>query len=297
VGIAVLESGDATLADPGPMPPAAMAPVVLATVSASDPVQTDTRAAASFIETPDECIAPEICIDEYLWSLYQRAPKVDTNKVTGRIKATVKKKGKKRTIIKIVAKHVEADFTWKDPIAAQEAGMSLKDYVIGGMDRGFKLKLYRALRAMDDAGFMPGITSAFRDDYRQSIASGKKAASDSSYHGGSRRGGYGYGLAADIVSVRGDTRMQRYLSSQELWKWIDAHENELGIGRPYLDRDPPHVGPIDGQEYASKRGRANVQKAGLQTKDAHEARLEAQRRLAVRNDPGPAKAAEPANSP
>ncbi len=50
---------------------------------------------------------------------------------------------------------------------------------------------------------MPGITSAFRDDYRQSIASGRKAASDSSYHGGSRRGGYGHGIAADLVSVKG----------------------------------------------------------------------------------------------
>jgi hypothetical protein len=151
--------------------------------------------------------------------------------------------------------------------------MSLKDYVIGGMDRGFKLKLYHALRAMDDAGLMPGITSAFRDDYRQSIASGNKASSDSSYHGGSRRGGYGYGygLAADIVSVKGETRMQRFASSEELWKWIDAHEKELGIGRPYLDRDPPHVAPIDGKEYAVKRGRTNVQKAGLQTKNAKEA--------------------------
>ena len=87
--------------------------------------------------------------------------------------------------------------------------MSLKDYVIGGMDRDFKLKLFRAMRAMDDAGFMPGITSAFRDDYRQSIASGNKAASDSSFHGGSRRGGYGHGLAVDLVSVKGKTRLQR----------------------------------------------------------------------------------------
>jgi hypothetical protein len=118
------------------------------------------------------------------------------------------------------------DFTWKDPIAAQRAGTSLKDYVIGGLDPGFKLKLYHALRAMDEAGLMPGITSAFRDDYRQSIASGNKAASDSSYHGGSRRGGYGHGLAVDIVSVKGENRMQRYASSEELWKWIDAHEKE-----------------------------------------------------------------------
>ena len=61
----------------------------------------------------------------------------------------------------------------------ERLGMSLKDYVIGGMDPGFKLMLYRALRAMDDAPFLPGVTSAFRDDYRQSIASGNKAASDS----------------------------------------------------------------------------------------------------------------------
>jgi hypothetical protein len=113
---------------------------------------------------------------------------------------------------------------------------------------------------MDDAGLMPGITSAFRDDYRQSIAAGNKAASDSSYHGGSRRGGYGHGLAADLVSVKGETRMQRFASSEELWKWIDAHEKELGIGRPYLNRDPPHVAPIDGKEYAAKRGRRTTRR-------------------------------------
>ena len=110
------------------------------------------------------------------------------------------------------------------------------------------------MRAMDDAGFIPGITSAFRDDYRKSIASGNKAASDSSFHGGSRRGGYGHGLAVDLVSVKGETRLQRFAVSEELWKWIDAHEKELGVGRPYRDRDPPHVGPIDGKEYIAKRG-------------------------------------------
>src|SRR5271157_6160425 len=99
--------------------------------------------------------------------------------------------------------------------------MPLIEYVIGGMDRGFKLKLYNALRAMDDAGLAPGITSAFRDDYRQGLASGKKAATDSSYHGGSRRGGYGHGLAADLVSVKGETRAERWISSGILWKWVD----------------------------------------------------------------------------
>ncbi|MGA7082837.1 MAG: peptidase M15, partial [Pseudolabrys sp.] len=152
---------------------------------------------------------------------------------------------------------------WKDPKAAQKAGMSLKDYVIGGMDRDFKRKLYSALRAMADAGFSPGITSGFRDDYRQELARGNKAAADSSYHGGSRRGGYGHGLAADIVSVKGETRAERCASSEILWKWIDAREKELGVARPYLDRDPPHVAPLDGKEYADKRGAAKARLAGL----------------------------------
>ena len=125
------------------------------------------------------------------------------------------------------------------------------------------LRTLLSTRAMDDAGFSPGITSGFRDDYRQELANGNKAAPDSSYHGGSRRGGYGHGLAADLVSVKGATRAERCTWSEILWKWIDAHEKELGIGRPYLDKDPPHVAPIDGKEYADKRGPAKAQLAGL----------------------------------
>src|SRR5262249_38664014 len=108
----------------------------------------------------------------------------------------------------------------------------------------------------------PGITSGFRDDYRQELANGIKAAPDSSYHGGSRRGGYGHGLAVDLGSVKGETRAERWTWSEILWKWIDANEKGLGIGRPYLDKDPPHVAPIDGKEYADKRSAAKARLAG-----------------------------------
>jgi hypothetical protein len=209
-------------------------------------------------ETLSECFVPEICMDEYLWAAYERTPKIDTNKLVQKIKTTVKRKGKTRTVTKTITKYVTGDFTWKDPAAAQRVGMSLKDYVIGGMDKNFKKKLYYALRVMDEAGHMPGITSAFRDNYRQSIAVGTKAAADSSYHGGSRRGGYGHGMAVDMVSVKGATRMQRVASTVELWRWIDQNERQLGVGRPYRDRDPPHVTPIDGREYIAKRGGASV---------------------------------------
>ena len=164
---------------------------------------------------------------------------------------------------------MDEDFAWKDLKAAEKAGMSLQEYVIGGMDRSFRLKLYRALRAMDNAGLAPGITSGFRDDYRQSLATGNKAAIDSSYHGGSRHGGYDHGLAADLVSIRGATPSERSAASQQLWQWIDVHGREFGIGRPYLDGDPPHVGPIDGNEYVEHRGGAGPQRAGLKTNRLH----------------------------
>ncbi len=253
---AALHDSDAgaAFADAGIM--AALPDQVVKVALASPDVNVSSR------EASDYCLVAEGCIDQYLWSVYERARKVDTVKVREPIRVTVKKKGKSRTVTKTVTKLVDEDFTWKDPKAAEKAGMSLPKYVIGGMNRDFKMKLYHLLRALDDAGLAPGMTSGFRDDYRQSIASGNKAASDSSYHGGSRRGGYGHGLAADVVSVKGETRSERWSSSETLWKWIDAHGQEFGIGRPYLDKDPPHLGPIDGKEYADKRG-SNAKRAGL----------------------------------
>jgi hypothetical protein len=210
--------------------------------------------AVSSIEIVDECLVVDICVDRYLWALYQRTPKEDTIKEPEKRNVTVKRKGKMVTVARTFTKLVDEDFGWKDPKAAERAGLSMMDYVIGGMDRRFKLKLFHTLHAAEAAGLSPGITSAFRDDYRQSIASGLKAASNKSYHGGSYRGGYGHGLAADVVSVQGGTRDERWAFSEQLWKWIDAHGKEFGIGRPYLGKDPPHVAPLDGQEYAAHSG-------------------------------------------
>jgi len=223
---------------------------------------SEPRAKPSLAEGTDGCLMTQDCIDQYLFSVYERARKIDTIKVSEQIKMTVKKKGKTRTVTKTISKLVDEDFGWKDPQAAKKFNMSVIEYVIGGMDRSFKMRLYSMMHALEDAGLEPGITSGFRDDYRQSIASGHKAASDSSYHGGSKRGGYGRGLAADIVSTRGATRAERIASSEVLWKWVDQHGADFGIGRPYLDRDPPHVGPMDGKEYADKRGLKRAQLEG-----------------------------------
>jgi hypothetical protein len=240
----------------------------IATLSEPDPVP---RYADEPVMPAETVEMSQTSVDRYLWSVYQRTLKTDMVKMSERIKVTVKKKGKTRIAFKTVTKLVDEDFTWKDPKAAQKANLSLMDYVIGGMEQNFKLRLYYALRALDEVGLSPGITSGFRDDYRQSLASGLKAANDSSYHGGSRRGGYGHGLAADIVSTRGDSRAERWRSTEELWKWIDAHGKEFGVGRPYLDRDPPHVAPIDGREYAVHRGEANAQLAILEWNKHREA--------------------------
>ncbi|HTO64220.1 MAG TPA: hypothetical protein VMM15_23545 [Bradyrhizobium sp.] len=251
-------------------------PVQATTASKPDLKSNDDGEDASSIEIVDECLVIDTCIDRYLWTLYQCAPKEDSIKVEEQRQVTVKKRGKTRTVTKTFTRQVDEDFGWKDPKAAEKAGMPMTDYVIGGMDPSFKLRLFQALHAAEASGLSPGITSAFRDDYRQSLASGLRAATNRSYHGGSFRGGYGHGLAADIVSVKGGTRDQRWASSEILWKWIDEHGKDFGIGRPYLDRDPAHVAPIDGKEYADHHHEPRVHQA--------ESHAKKHSRLAVRDD-------------
>src|SRR5262249_28058679 len=140
VEVADRGGGSAALSDSPPMPP-----VLLAATSPTDSRQNAAKPTVNS-EALDGCPEPDVCIDQYLWSLYERTPKIDSMKVEERIKVKVKNKGKTRTVVKTLTKYVTEDFGWKDPKAAEKAGMSLKDYVIGGMDRDFRRKLYNALR-------------------------------------------------------------------------------------------------------------------------------------------------------
>jgi hypothetical protein len=149
-------------------------------------------------------------VDDYLWEVYQRQP---------------------------VKRDSTGDFTWKDPASAKRMGMSLEDYVIGGMDPAFREQLYQAGKAMDADGIKWSMLSAFRDDYRQRLAAGFKARVGNSLHGGSRRtGGYGHGRAIDITTAEGEP--------DAVWKWIDAHGAKYGLQRPMPGADPAHIQPF-----------------------------------------------------
>jgi hypothetical protein len=146
-------------------------------------------------------------VEQYLWEIYQRKP---------------------------VKSDSTGDFTWKDQAAAKRLGMSLRAYVIGGMDPDFREQLYHAGHAMDASGLHWSMLSAFRDDYRQSLAAGFKAHGGNSLHGGSRAtGGYGYGRAVDITSADGE--------SEAIWHWIDVHGAKYGLLRPMTRIDPAHI--------------------------------------------------------
>ncbi len=148
-------------------------------------------------------------VDQYLWEVYQRKP---------------------------IKSDSSGNFTWKDSAAAKRLGMSLKAYVIGGMDPDFREQLYHAGHAMDASGIRWSILSAFRDDYRQRLAAGFKAHGGNSQHGGSNAtGGYGHGRAVDITSAEGD--------ASAVWHWIDAHGARFGLRRPMPGVDPAHVQP------------------------------------------------------
>ena len=146
-------------------------------------------------------------VDAYLWDVYRRAP---------------------------VKRDSTGDFTWKDVAAAKRMGLSMSAYVIGGMDPDFREQLYHAGRAMDRAGIRWSMLSAFRDDYRQRIASGLKASTGNSAHGGSARtGGYGHGQAMDVTAADGN--------DDAVWRWLDAHGTKYGLYRPLPGADPAHV--------------------------------------------------------
>ncbi len=98
-------------------------------------------------KTSEDC--SDSCIDNYLWTLYERTPKEDSVKEHEQRQVTVKKKGKMVTVTRTVTKIADEDFAWKDFKAAENAGMPVPDYVIGGMDREFKQKLFHLLRAAD----------------------------------------------------------------------------------------------------------------------------------------------------
>jgi hypothetical protein len=172
------------------------------------------------------CADEQACADNYLWARYEMFPKGN-----------------------VFSKY----FGWKDDVAAKRLGMTRKEYVIGGMDPRVRIRMAAALHTLDDAGLNPCITSAFRDDYRQQIATGYKARTGYSWHGGSKHGGYGNGAAADLVSCNRDDRDERIDANEKLWDYIDAHSAELGIGHPYPRRDRPHVGLVDGEEYVCHR--------------------------------------------
>ena len=273
----------AALTDPAEVLSPEVAPTQASPANTTDAQPQDAATTAVRIEIVGECLVAEPCIDQYLFALYERTPKEDSIKEIEKRKVTVTRKGKLVTVTRSFTRLVDNDFAWKDPKAAERIGMSMSDYVIGGMDRSFKLRLFYMLYAAEAAGLRPGITSAFRDDYRQSIAAGLRAASNRSYHGGSSRGGYGHGLAADIVSVNGADRAQRWTSTEAFWKWVDANGKQFGIGRPYLGHDPAHVGPIDGLEYVSRRGGTKAADVKRRDKQAAHGKPSAKRAVAARS--------------
>jgi hypothetical protein len=102
----------AALPDPSETVEPDAAPTPEATANTPDPVPSDTKETTSRIEILDECWVVDICVDRYLWALYQRTPKEDTNKVSERRKVTVKNRGKMVTVTRTFTRLVDADFTW-----------------------------------------------------------------------------------------------------------------------------------------------------------------------------------------
>jgi hypothetical protein len=77
------EALETTAADPPQTRTPESLPVQIAALTPLDELHHDAKEEPNDIKTVDECLTSELCIDQYLWSLYQRARKVDTIKVVG----------------------------------------------------------------------------------------------------------------------------------------------------------------------------------------------------------------------
>jgi hypothetical protein len=181
-----------------------------------DEESTAGSASPTELASQPDAASPSAPVDEvkaYLWSVYQRSP----TKVDG-----------------------HGDFTWKDVSAAGRSGLSVEDYVIGGLDPDFRELLFAAGHAMDAAGIGWTILSGFRDDFRQDLTSGLKARVNNSFHGGSEAtGGYRHGCAVDLASVD-------RLSDDKVWNWVDRKGREFDLFRPLRAADPAHTLPLAG---------------------------------------------------
>jgi hypothetical protein len=132
------------------------------------------------------------------------------------------------------------DFTWKDAAAAARVKRTVCEYAIQGMHRDLREEFYALGHQADEAGINWSFLSAFRDDYRQSIATGFKAEPCQSWHGGScRTTGWGDGQAADLWVA--DQNGAPASDAALLFELIDRVGRLLGLSRPMPSADPPHV--------------------------------------------------------
>jgi hypothetical protein len=106
----------------------------------------------------------------------------------------------------------------------------VRDYVIGGMQTNLQDKLFSLGKQLDAQGIEWKITSGFRDNYRQDIASGYKASTGGSLHGNTPRTlGYSDGQAVDLDGP----------DRAALFGAIDKLTGSTGLYRPIPDLDGP----------------------------------------------------------
>ena len=99
-------------------------------------MQAEGDESVSSSEIFDECFVLEICIDRYLWMLYQRTPKLDTIKVVDEQKVTVTKDGKTRDHHQKDYQASERGFYVDGPPRRQKK-RPYRDYLIGGINLSF----------------------------------------------------------------------------------------------------------------------------------------------------------------
>lgn len=170
--------------------------------------------------TPGPITASRV-VDDYLWEKYQSMyARIDGYDALG-------SDGSYRQ-----------DFTWKDIAGALNAGRSLREYVIGGLNSDIKMNLYFAGKAMDQEG-IPWAPLAFYRGLERPPATGSVVANPvNSRH---YCGGYGKGCAADLAGAGWRTVEEKVAANRRVWDWLEEHGDEYGLRTAFIANDPAHV--------------------------------------------------------
>ena len=236
---------------PAEVPPKPADETSMASLEPGDVDHAAGSPAASSPDVRDRCSTEDACIDRYLWALYQRTPKEDAIRIQEQRKVTVRRKGRMVTVTRTFTTVTDEDFSWKDPKAAEQSR-----HAHGGLRDRRHGSGFQAEAVSDAARRRRSRPVAW---HHQRLPRRLSPIDRERTQGGQRQVLSWRQLPWRLRPRACGGYRQRQWRRRGRSGWLPAKSSgngsmttarSLGSAGLISIRDPPHVAPIDGKEYA-----------------------------------------------